>query len=91
MNYTNFSVIISTFILAVLFFACVFININIREEKRDLDKMKDKISSLELKIKRQKIEITTLTNPKYIINYIDKYNLKPVGLKSIDTIVIKND
>ena len=91
MRNSNLSVVVSTFILGILFLASVFININIKEEKKELEKMKKKISSLELRIKRQKIEITTLTNPKFVINYIGRYNLKPVGLKDIDTIVIKNN
>ena len=67
------------------------LNLDIKDKKIEIDKLNESIKTLDLKIKRQKIEITTLTNPKFVIDYIERYNLKPVSLKNVNTVVIKND
>jgi hypothetical protein len=91
MNFSNVIIIISTFLLVCLFIGTVFINLDIKDKKTEIDKLNDSIKILDLKIKRQKIEITTLTNPKFVIDYIERNNLKPVSLKNIETVVIKNN
>ena len=63
MNYSNVIIIFSTILLAVIFLGSVFINLEIKNTREELYGIQEKIRDLELEIKRQKIEITTLTNP----------------------------
>lgn len=91
MNYSNVVIIISTILLAVIFLGSVFLNLEIKNSREELIGLQDKIKDLELEIERQKIEITTLTNPYFVIRYIDKNNLKPIPLRNIETIYIKKD
>lgn len=91
MNYSNAIIIISAILLAVIFLGSVFVNLEIKNSREELYGIQEKIKNLELEIKRQKIEITTLTNPYYVYEYIDRKNLKPVPLSNIETIYIKRD
>ncbi len=91
MNYSNVVIIISTILLAIIFLGSVFLNLEIKNSREELFSLQEKIKDLELEIERQKIEITTLTNPYFVIQYIDKNKLKPIPLRNIETIYIKKD
>ena len=91
MNHSNVIVIISTIMLAVIFLVAVFFNLEIKKSKDELDELKEELVELQIEIKRKEIEIATLTSPKNVLDYIEKNNLKPVLLKNIDMILLKND
>jgi hypothetical protein len=91
MNYSNVIIIISAILLAVIFLGSVFVNLEIKNSREELYGIHEKIKDLELEIVRQKIEITTLTNPYYVYEYISKNKLKPIPLSNIETIYIKKD
>ena len=91
MNYSNVIIIISTILLAAIFLGSVFVNLGIKSSREELYSIQEKIRDLELEIERQKTEITTLTNPYYVLDYINKKNLKPVALSNIETIYINKD
>jgi hypothetical protein len=89
MNYSNLILIISTFMLAVIFFGAVFININIKNSKEELGKMQDEIKILDLQIKRDKIMIASLTRPDNILDFIERNSYKPVPIKNIEILKIE--
>lgn len=91
MNYSNVVIIISTILLAIIFLGSVFLNLEIKNSREELFSIQEKIKDLELEIERQQIEITTLTNPYFVIQFIDKNKLKPIPLRNIETIYIKKD
>ncbi len=91
MNYSNVIIIISTILLAAIFLGSVFVNLGIKSSREELYGIQENIKDLEMEIERQKIEITTLTNPYYVYDYINKNNLNPVPLNNIETIYIKKD
>lgn len=91
MNYSNVIIIISAILLAVIFLGSVFVNLEIKNSREELYGIQEKIKDLELEIVRQKIEITTLTNPYYVYEYINKNQLKSIPLSNIETIYIKKD
>ena len=86
MNNSNIVTIIATFLIAVIFFGSVFVNLDIRKSKEDITRLEDEIDKIKIDIMRQKIEITSLTNPVLVINYIEKNGLKPVPLKNVEII-----
>ena len=91
MNYSNVIIIISTILLAVIFLGSVFVNLEVKNSREELYGIQEKIKELELEIKRQKIEITALTNPYFVFDYINRKSLKPIPLSNIETIYIKKD
>ncbi len=91
MNYSNIVTVISTILIALIFLGGVFINLDIKTSKEELGELYQTIDRLKLEIKRQKIEMATLTSPVNIVRYIEKYDLKPVKLRNIENIYIKKD
>lgn len=89
MNYSNLVTLIATLLIAAIFLGGVFLNLDIKNSKEELYNFQDDIKQLKLEIKRQKIEITTLTNPMYVLNYIEKKKYKPAPLKNVDFIYIE--
>ena len=88
MNYSNVIMIVSTVLLALVFFGAVFINVNIKNSKIELDDLYMERDELEQEIKRYNIEIAALTRPENIIKFIEKNNYKPVPLKDIEILKI---
>ena len=68
MNYLNVVTIIATLLLASIFLAGVFLNLNIKSSKEELYELQQDIKKIKLEIRRQKIEITSLTNPIYVLD-----------------------
>jgi hypothetical protein len=87
----NFSIIIiiSSITIAGLFLGTVMVNIGVKNSKIELEKKNEDIVNLKQNIKRQKIEITALTNPYLVMDYIDKKGLRPVSLKKKTIIYIE--
>jgi hypothetical protein len=88
MNHSNSMIIISTFMLAVVFFGAVFININIKNSKNDLDKLYEEINQLDIELKRQDLEIAFLTSPGKVLDFIEEHGYKSVPLKDIEILKI---
>jgi hypothetical protein len=90
MNYSNLILILSTFMLAIIFLGAVFININIKNSKENLIKLQDEIEQLDLEIKRYRIEIAGLISPDNVLDFIELNNYQPVPLKDIEVLKIED-
>jgi cell division protein FtsL len=90
MNRANLFSILSTVVIAVIFFWSVFLNLNIKNSKNKLEALYEEIEEIQLDIKRQNIEITTLTNPQLIIKYIKDNGLQPVPLNQMHYLEVNN-
>ena len=88
MNNLNISFLVSALLLASIFLCGVFLNLNIKDSKEELYDLQKEIKQIKLDMKRQRIEITSLTNPLYVINYIEKRAYKPVKLRNIKVLNI---
>jgi cell division protein FtsL len=88
---SNIYILIASVILASIFLGGVFLNLGIKNSKEEVVKLESDIKDIKLDIKRKKIEITTLINPHNVFDYIDKKGLKPVPLRNVDVVVLKND
>jgi cell division protein FtsL len=80
MNNFYLSIILSSLIVAGLFIGSVMINLNVKSSKQELKVMLVETEKLKRDIKRQQIEISALTNPYYVMDYINKHDLKSVTL-----------
>lgn len=88
MNYSNIVILVSTLIIAMIFFGSVLLNLHIKSSKEELYKIQQEIDQLKLDIKRQKIEITTLTNPLRVYEYIEKKGYKAISIKNMEFIYL---
>ena len=88
MNKFNFFVIFASFVIVILFGSAVFINLNIKNSKTEVERLNDEINDIKQEIKRQKIEISSLVSPVLVIDYIKKNDLKAVKLKNVTYIYI---
>lgn len=89
MNHSNIIIIISTALIATIFLGSVFLNLNIKNSKEEIKTIKKEISVIKKDLKRQQIEITVLTNPHNILDFIKKNDYKPVPRENIDVIYLK--
>ena len=80
MNNIYFSIVLSSLIIAGLFIGSVMINLNVKSSKQELTVMMQETENIKRDLKRQQIEISALTNPYYVIDYINKHDLKSVTL-----------
>lgn len=91
MNSTNLIIVISTLIISLIFFGGVFINLDVKRSKDELEILKNDIEKIKIEVKRQRIEIAVLSNPYFVIDYIEKNNLKPVDVDNISILTIRNE
>jgi len=91
MNVPNLVTIISTLIISFVFFSGVFINMDVKKSKEELELIMEDIDKIKLEIKRQKIEITMLTSPHLVLDYIKKNNLTPISKNNIEVIYMENE
>lgn len=89
MNYSNFFVFIASFIIAALFFGAVMISTNIKSSRDELVQIQADITALRGDLKRQEIEITSLTNPLDVIEFANKNEMKTISIDKIKIINIK--
>ncbi|OHD11418.1 MAG: hypothetical protein A2086_09790 [Spirochaetes bacterium GWD1_27_9] len=89
MNKFNFFVIFASFVIVILFGSAVFINLNIKNSKTEVERLNDEINDIKQEIKRQKIEISSLVSPVLVIDYIKKNDLKAVKLKNVTYIYVE--
>ena len=89
MNYSNIITIIASIVIAAIFLGGVFLNLDIKKSRDELDSLKKEIIELKIELKQQYIEISSLTSPVKIIDYIEKNNLKVVPVNKFKTIYIK--
>jgi|WetSurMetagenome_2_1015567.scaffolds.fasta_scaffold298455_2 hypothetical protein len=75
-----FSIVLSSMIIAGLFIGSVVINLNVKNSRQELNSMLEEAGKIKQDIKRQQIEISALTNPYNVIDYIEKHDLKSVSL-----------
>lgn len=85
------TIFIAAFTISVIFLGSVFVNLNIKKQKNELEQIYKEIELIKKDIKRQKIEITTLTNPDYILDYAEKKGYSSVPVKDIIQIDIKEE
>ncbi|MBN2547015.1 MAG: hypothetical protein JXB50_14535 [Spirochaetes bacterium] len=91
MNMPNMVTLISTLIISLIFFSGVFINMDVKRSKEELELIMGDIDKIKLEIKRQKIEIATLTSPHLVLEFIKRNNLTCVSKDNIEVIYIEND
>jgi cell division protein FtsL len=90
MNRSNLFLVIAALTLATFFLGSVFLNLHIKERKHELQEIKTSIKEIKIAIKRQKIEVTALTSPTVVLEYIEKNDMKPVTLENV-TVIKVND
>jgi cell division protein FtsL len=88
LNNFNIFIIIASITIVGLFLGAVFINLNVKNDKIAIEKINDQIAELKLDLKRQKVQIATLTNPFKVLKYADDNNLKPISIKRKHTIYV---
>jgi len=91
MNIPNIVTVISTLIISLIFFSGVFINMDVKKSKEELELIMEDIDKIKLEIKRQKIEIATLTSPHLVLDYIKENNLTTISNDNTEVIYIEND
>lgn len=91
MNYSNIVTVVASILIALIFLGGVFINLDIKTSKGELEDLYQTIDRLRLEIKRQKIEIATLTSPVLVLEYIEKNDLNSVKLGNIENVHIKKE
>ena len=84
-------VIICSIFMVIVFLVTVFVNISVREDRIAIDNLEKDIMAKKNDILFQEIEITALTNPKFVYNYILEHNYKPIKIKDITTLYIKDN
>ena len=89
MNYSNFFVFFASLIIAVLFFGSVMISTNIKSSRDELTQIHKDITALKDDLKRQEIEITSLTNPLDVIEFANNNDMKTISIDKIKIINIK--
>lgn len=82
-------IFIAAITISMIFLGSVFVNLNIKKQKNELQLIYKEIETLKKEIKRKKIEITTLTNPNYILDYAEKKGYSSVPVKDIIQIDIE--
>jgi len=87
----SFLVVIGSIFMVIIFLSTVFINTSVREERILIDNLEKDINNLKNDILFQEIEITALTNPKFVYNYILGNNYKPIKIKDITSLYIKDN
>jgi hypothetical protein len=85
-----YSIAILSVFIAGLFLGSVLININVKNSKNEINRTNEEIKDIIKIIKRQEIEITSLTNPQNVIKYIKEHELKPVSLSRKVIIYVDN-
>ena len=83
-------IIVGAFFIVALFMSTVVINTSVREERIAIDRLEEEIKDIKNTMLFQEIEITALTNPKFVYEYIQKNNYKPIKIKNITTLYINN-
>ncbi|MCG8572890.1 MAG: hypothetical protein MJB14_22385 [Spirochaetes bacterium] len=89
MSKSNTVIFVASFIISIIFFASVFVNLQIKTIKLEVNEIYEEIDELKQTIKRQRIEITTLTNPHKVLEYIEENQLTPLTLDQVNTMQIK--
>jgi cell division protein FtsL len=88
-NGFNYFIILASVTIVGLFLGAVFINLNVKTEKIAIEKIKSEIDDVKMDLKRQKVEIATLTNPQRVLTYIENNEMKSVPLKKKHFIFIE--
>lgn len=81
---SGFFVFVASFTITLLFIAGVFVNMSIKESKNELEDINEQIVSVQNDLKGLKIEVTSLTNPKKVLEYVEKNEYKTVSVLDID-------
>ena len=76
--------------MVFIFCFAVFTNMEVKNNKNEILKIEKDIADLKVAIKRQKIEIASLTNPQSVLDYIKRNDLKALKLKNITTIYVED-
>lgn len=84
----NLLIIVLSISMAFVFCFAIFTNLNVKNSKTEVSRIEQEIDDLKTAIKRQKIEVASLTNPQIVLEYIKRNDLEPVKLKNITTIYI---
>ena len=84
-------VVIGSILMVIIFLITVFVNTSVREERIIINNLEKEITTKKNNILFQEIEIAALTNPKFVYNYILENNYKPIKIKDITSIYIKDD
>ncbi len=87
----GFIVIIGSIFMVIIFLSTVFVNTSVKEDRVAIGKLEKDVEELKSDILFQEIEITSLTNPKFVYNYILANDYKPIKIKDITSIYIKKD
>ena len=85
---SNLLVFVLSIVLVLIFSLALFTNMSVKSSKNEIVKIEKEIDNLKIVIKRQRIEISSLTNPQLILEYI-KNDLKSFRLRNILTIYLE--
>lgn len=88
MNNSNIVTFIAALTISIIFFANVFVNLQIKAARLEVFEYYKEIDQLKNEIKRKKIEIAALTNPGNVLKHIEKEGMISVPLKNIEYIKI---
>lgn len=86
---SNLLVFVLSIVLVLIFSLALFTNMSVKSSKNEILKIEKEIDNLKIVIKRQRIEISSLSNPQLILEYIKKNDLKSFRLRNILTIYLE--
>lgn len=85
----GFAIFLSSIFIATLFVMTTFVSVRVKDLERNVISTYKEIDELRIEIKRVKIEISALTNPVDVLEYIEQEGLKNIKVK--DVINVKVD